>query len=87
MPQICVMSAHDTSEKKAIYKKGLGILKDRVIAAHLLRWKDDQHLIDAVEEAGVSIGYGINDGAGLYVKNGQLIEIEGYVRLHYNQNI
>ncbi len=85
MPELCVISAKDNEQHKVIYKKGLGLLKDCIIAVHLLRWNDEQHLIKSVKSAEVQLGYGIDDSSGIYLENGQLIESEGYVCLHYGK--
>jgi cyanophycinase len=55
----------------------LELVHDCVISVHFSKWNEQENLIAAVEKVKVSIGYGIDDEAGLYFSNENLSETEG----------
>ncbi|MCP3027402.1 Type 1 glutamine amidotransferase-like domain-containing protein [Halobacillus sp. A5] len=78
-PETCVISPKDTKEGGPLYKGGLGLVKDVVVAAHYLSWKEEDHLKQAVHKAGVDAGYGIADQSGIYLTEQGMTAVEGYV--------
>ncbi|MBA2175084.1 Type 1 glutamine amidotransferase-like domain-containing protein [Halobacillus locisalis] len=82
-PEHCVISPMDNVAQVQQFKKGLGLLKKAVISAHFLEWKEEQNLKKALVETGQPVGYGIAEGAGIYLRNNQFIASEGYVQVEY----
>lgn len=76
-PQHCVIPPIDNVEKKHLFLKGLGLIKDCVISVHYSKWNEEENLKKALAVTKAIVGYGIDDGVGMYMKNGKLCEIEG----------
>ncbi|ASF41109.1 MULTISPECIES: Type 1 glutamine amidotransferase-like domain-containing protein [Halobacillus] len=84
-PEECVISPNDNDQEVQLFEKGLGILSDVVISAHYLEWEEEVNLKAAVQKTDVAKGYGIAENSGVYLKNGSLNDIEGYIHIesHY----
>lgn len=76
-PEQCVISPHDNSQKTPLFLPGLGLMADCVVSVHYSKWNEAVHLKKAIRETEVSLGYGIDDDAGLYFQNGVLTDSEG----------
>ena len=73
----CIISAKDNTEEVFQHRRGLGLLKDTVLAVHFSEWQDDRHLLQAVEKFHPVRNYGIDEQTGMYLYNNKLMEIEG----------
>ncbi|WP_312094302.1 Type 1 glutamine amidotransferase-like domain-containing protein [Niallia sp.] len=73
----CVISAKDNDAKVIKFRKGLGLIKDTVIAVHYSEWMDESHLRTAVKTLKPIYNFGIDEGTGMYFCNNKLIETEG----------
>jgi cyanophycinase len=76
-PEHCVIPPMDNAENEHLFLAGLGLIKDCVISVHYTFWNEEDNLKAAVAKAGVSVGYGIDDEAGLYFENEILSSIDG----------
>lgn len=77
IPSNCVIPPIDNPQNKHLFLKGLGLLGDCVISVHFTRWNEENNLKTALTKVNASIGYGVDDGAGLYFENENLTETEG----------
>jgi cyanophycinase len=76
-PENCIIPLIDNVDGKHLFLTGLGLIKDCIISVHFSKWNGEENLKKALIKAEVSIGYGIDDGEGLYFKNDVLSETEG----------
>lgn len=81
IPEQCVISPKDNQDNELLFQKGLGILKDCVIAVHFSQWNEEENVRESIERTNVSIGYGIDEGAGMYFHNETLTETEGCIAI------
>ncbi|MGP4076224.1 Type 1 glutamine amidotransferase-like domain-containing protein [Halobacillus sp. K22] len=84
-PEECVISPNDNIQEVQLFEKGLGLLPDTVVSAHYLEWEEELNLKKAVQKTEVTKGYGIAESSGVYLKNGRLSDIEGYIHIE-NKN-
>ncbi|MFD1848463.1 Type 1 glutamine amidotransferase-like domain-containing protein [Oceanobacillus bengalensis] len=76
-PVHCVIPPVDNTRGEHLFLHGLGLVLDCVISVHFSKWGEEENLRKAVLKTNVSIGYGIDDDAGVYFENGKLTETEG----------
>lgn len=76
-PKNCVIQSIDKASDKHLFLTGLGLIKGCVISVHFSKWNEEENLKAALSKVKVSVGYGIDDGEGLYFKNEVLSETEG----------
>ncbi|KGA96151.1 hypothetical protein AJ85_18670 [Alkalihalobacillus alcalophilus ATCC 27647 = CGMCC 1.3604] len=76
-PIDCLISAKDNVLKLPVYRDGLGLLKDVVIAVHFSEWQEEEHLLEMMERFPKHQHYGIDEQTCLYFKNEALIDMEG----------
>lgn len=76
-PEHCIIPPIDNSKNEHLFLKGLGLLKDLVVSVHYTFWEEEKNLKAAIIKTGVSVGYGIDDEAGLYFENEKLVAIDG----------
>ncbi|PKG23296.1 Type 1 glutamine amidotransferase-like domain-containing protein [Niallia nealsonii] len=76
-PETCIISAKDNPKGEFEPKKGLGLLKNLLLAVHFSEWKDETHLLHAVNKLGEQQNYGIDENTGIYFRNGKMHTIEG----------
>ncbi|MFC4559807.1 Type 1 glutamine amidotransferase-like domain-containing protein [Virgibacillus kekensis] len=76
-PAHCVIAPVDNREKKHLFLKGLGLIHNCVISAHYSTWQEENNLKAAINRTGVPVGYGIDDGAGIYFQNEIRKETDG----------
>lgn len=81
IPEHCVISPTDHQDKELLFQKGLGILKDCVVGVHFSQWNEEENVREAITKTSVSVGYGIDEGAGAYFINETLAATEGYVTI------
>lgn len=80
VPEHCVISPYDNDDKKQLFIKGLGLLPGAVVSAHFLEWQEEfENLKQAVKKTGVPIGYGIAENSCIYIHDGKLEAVEGYL--------
>lgn len=80
-PEHCVISPNDNEKQVQLFRKGLGLVRDVIIAAHFLEWGEEEPLKKGIAHTGVSCGYGIAEGSGLYIRNNHLVSTEGYIQI------
>ncbi|KHE67752.1 Type 1 glutamine amidotransferase-like domain-containing protein [Halobacillus sp. BBL2006] len=83
-PQICVISPKDNKKGIPLFKNGLGLTDELIVAAHYLEWEEEQHLKEAIQKMDVPIGLGIAEQSGVYLKNNKLTSSEGYIHIEHN---
>ncbi|MEI3605877.1 Type 1 glutamine amidotransferase-like domain-containing protein [Pseudogracilibacillus sp. SE30717A] len=76
-PFICVIPPIDNSKNRHLFLNGIGLINDCIISVHFSKWNEEKNLKTALEKVNVPIGYGIDDGTGLYFENESLSESEG----------
>lgn len=76
-PADCVIPAIDNASNTNLFLQGLGLLRDAVVSVHYTQWSEEENLKAAVLRTGVSIGYGLDDGTGVYFMNEELVQTEG----------
>lgn len=76
-PANCVIPPIDNSQNEHLFLNGLGLIKDCIISVHYSKWNEEENLKAALAKLNVTIGYGIDDGAGIYFENESVLEIEG----------
>ncbi|WP_374015959.1 Type 1 glutamine amidotransferase-like domain-containing protein [Paenibacillus thiaminolyticus] len=76
-PADCVIPAIDNASNTNLCLQGLGLLRDAVVSVHYTQWNEEENLKAAVLRTGVSIGYGLDDGTGVYFMNEELVQTEG----------
>ncbi|PSL41370.1 cyanophycinase [Planomicrobium soli] len=76
-PEHCIIPPIDNAKNEHLFLEGLGLLKDRVVSVHYTFWEEEENLKAAITKTGVSIGYGIDDEAGLYFEDEKLTAIDG----------
>ncbi|KMK75895.1 Type 1 glutamine amidotransferase-like domain-containing protein [Alkalihalobacillus pseudalcaliphilus] len=76
-PTDCFISARDNVLKLPVYRDGLGLLKDVVIAVHYSEWDEEEHLKEIIERFPKHKHYGIDEQTCLYFRNEQLVDMEG----------
>ncbi|MDQ0272778.1 Type 1 glutamine amidotransferase-like domain-containing protein [Cytobacillus purgationiresistens] len=81
-PEHCVISPRDNEQEEQLFLQGLGFIKGCVLSAHFTKWDEEENIKKAMDLTGTSIGYGLDDEASIYFKNGQLASIEGE-GIHY----
>ena len=82
-PEHCVISPMDNVDQVQQVQDRLGLIEKAVISAHFLEWEEEESLKKALEDTEQPIGYGIAEGAGVYLRNNQFIAAEGYVQVEY----
>ncbi|MFT8323507.1 MAG: Type 1 glutamine amidotransferase-like domain-containing protein [Bacillus sp. (in: firmicutes)] len=78
-PTYCIIPPKDTAKKEHLFLKGLGLLKNCVVTVHFSKWHEASNLQTAISKLKAPIGFGIDDGAGVYFENDTLSETEGVV--------
>lgn len=76
-PANCVIPSIDNSKNEHLYLEGLDLIDHCVISVHFSEWNEEENLKFALEKVNVPIGYGIDEGAGIFFKNERLLETEG----------
>ncbi|KAB2334411.1 peptidase S51 dipeptidase E [Cytobacillus depressus] len=83
-PKNCVIPPIDNAKNKQLFLKGLGLIPDCVISVHFSKWNEEENLKIAMEKVNASIGYGMDDGAGIYFFNENPSESEGDYYIYQN---
>ncbi|MBT2688962.1 Type 1 glutamine amidotransferase-like domain-containing protein [Bacillus sp. ISL-47] len=68
-PEHCIIPPVDTPKKQHLFLNGLGLIRDCAISVHFTKWNERENLKAAMKRTGASVGYGIDDGAGIYFTN------------------
>ncbi|WP_394136692.1 Type 1 glutamine amidotransferase-like domain-containing protein [Cytobacillus oceanisediminis] len=68
-PEHCIIPPVDTPKKQHLFLNGLGLISNCAISVHFAKWNEKENLIAAMKKTGASIGYGIDDHAGIYFNN------------------
>lgn len=76
-PENCVIPPIDNSENKHLFLRGLGLIKDCVISVHYTKWQEEANLRNALLKVETPVGYGMDDGAGIYFMNERVAETDG----------
>ncbi|WP_338653150.1 Type 1 glutamine amidotransferase-like domain-containing protein [Sporosarcina psychrophila] len=76
-PNNCVIPPIDNMENKHLFLNGLGLIKNCCISVHFTKWNEEKNLKTALARTHVTIGYGIDDDAGIYFENETLSLTEG----------
>lgn len=76
-PNECRIPAIDQRNGQALVLQGLGLLADAVISVHYDTWQEETNLRQAFLSTSSTSGYGLPEGSGIYLKNGQLMQQEG----------
>ncbi|AQQ53301.1 Type 1 glutamine amidotransferase-like domain-containing protein [Planococcus lenghuensis] len=76
-PAHCVIPPVDTPKNEQLFLNGLGLLQDCVISVHYAKWQEKANLHRAMVKTASVAGIGIDDGAGVRFRNGQIAETEG----------
>ncbi|GLB58833.1 hypothetical protein NCCP133_09660 [Cytobacillus sp. NCCP-133] len=56
-------------KKQHLFLKGIGLINSCAISVHFSKWNEKKNLEAATKNIDASIGYGIDDGAGIYFKS------------------
>lgn len=78
-PEICVISSRDSGLDYYQKRKGLGLIRDTLIAVHFSQWNEQAHLEQIITDISTTYNFGIDENSGLYFHNGCLQEIDGSV--------
>ena len=78
-PKNCVIPPIDNTENMHLFLNGLGLIKNCCISVHFTKWDEEENLKTALARTQLSIGYGIDDEAGIYFKNETLSLTEGKI--------
>ncbi len=82
-PNVCVISPVDNRKNEQLFLKGLGLVNNFVICAHFSKWNEEKNLLLALSRTNLSIGYGIDDGSGIYLRNELLSQSAGQVYFYH----
>lgn len=82
-PEHCILSPKETPSGSQIYRRGLGLLSDKVIGVPVETWEEEFSLKIAMKKTDSPYGYGLNHMAGLYFVNEVLIEKNGQGEVHF----
>ena len=62
-PEICRMSPWDTDSQTAQSRPGLGLLTGCLVSVHFVSRHDEQNIVNAMIDTGISSAWGIDDNA------------------------
>lgn len=76
-PANCVISPIDNSKREHLFLSGLGLIKNCIVSVHFTKWNEEKNIKAALKTLNIPLGYGIDDGVGLYFENEFLSEADG----------
>lgn len=68
-PEHCIIPPIDTPKKQHLFLKGIALIRDCAISVHFTQWNEEENLKSGIKKINASIGYGIDDAAGIYFIN------------------
>lgn len=74
----CIISAKDNDQNAFQVRKGIGLIDHMAIAVHFTQWEDEGHLREIAEKFPSMKNLGIDEKTCVYLKNGEITEIEGH---------
>lgn len=78
-PDICVIPPVDSRKHEHLFLRGLGLIDHCVVSVHFSKWNEENNLRKALALTNASVGYGLDDDAGVYLKNQAVAETAGQV--------
>lgn len=78
----CVISPKDNPSGSQLYRKGLGLLRDKVISVHFTTWEEEFSLKIALKKTNAAYGFGIDEETGIYFLNEEMEMKDGSGDIH-----
>lgn len=84
-PGNCIIPPIDNACNEHLFLKGLGLIQNCMISVHYSKWNEEENLKAALKRTNIPLGFGIDDGAGLYFNNETLTLTEGQIYTFINK--